>query len=267
MARIDTQNSLAGIEKEIKKNKHDIQSLKDKATKSVTKQKEQADEYDQRLLAVEVASSKSLAAIRTTQAQTVTENAQFKEYMTEEYIEFFRSKKKMRAEWGKYAKETEARVAEFLGMFDRYDANIASLNLVMPVLVEIVCLNSAFGKEDIEARCELSQAMRVENLPNQGYLMMDATSQNHAHKPPRATSAARTQLKSTKVAAEKPPADSQGMGSLYAKTLTYRGQQLELHEYTAILNYLVNTAYAQFRDHDSRSKFKHPKVFYDDAVI
>ena len=44
-------------------------------------------------------------------------------------------------------------------------------------------------------------------------------------------------------------------------------QQLELHEYTAILNYLVNTAYAQFRDHDSRSKFKHPKVFYDDAVL
>ena len=44
----------------------------------------------------------------------------------------------------------------FLGMFDRYDANIAALNTVMPVLVEIVCLNSAFGESDINARFELS---------------------------------------------------------------------------------------------------------------
>ena len=62
---------------------------------------------------------------------------EFKKFIIEEYVEFFKHKKRLRAEWVSYTSELERKMDEFLRMMDKYDANIASLNNVLPVIVEM----------------------------------------------------------------------------------------------------------------------------------
>ena len=155
-AKIDTQNLFSNIEKEAKNNKQNIATLVTKTSKFSSKFKDLSEEFQLKQNIIENSVNMSLQSMKSINNTCIRENKEFKEFMEDEYIEFFRSKKKMRAEWGKYARESEEKMDEFLSMFYRYDANIATLNLVMPVLTEIVCLNSAFGKEDINARHELS---------------------------------------------------------------------------------------------------------------
>ena len=61
----------------------------------------------------------------------------FKKFIIEEYIEFFKNKKRLRSEWVSYTAELERKMDEFLGMMDKYDTNIASLNSILPVIVEM----------------------------------------------------------------------------------------------------------------------------------
>lgn len=95
--------------------------------------------------------------------------------MVEEYVEFFKNKKKIRQEWAIHSAETQKRIDKYIDMLKCYDANINSLNTVLPILVELACLVSKFNHEDIETRQKLSQKLRLTGLPNNGYLRTDTT--------------------------------------------------------------------------------------------
>ena len=84
------------------------------------------------------------------------DNQVFKKYMVDEYIEFFKNKKRIRMEWAQYTSEIQEKVDQYIAMFARYDSNIAALNSVLPVLVELSCLVTTFTQQDISVRNKLS---------------------------------------------------------------------------------------------------------------
>ena len=73
------------------------------------------------------------------------DNTAFKKYIVEEYVEFFKNKKKIRLEWSNHATETEKKIDDFIKLMSTYDRNISSLNTVVPILVELSCLVSKFS--------------------------------------------------------------------------------------------------------------------------
>ena len=67
----------------------------------------------------------------------------------------------MRQEWAAYAQETEQKMEQFLFTIDRYETNIALLNQIMPVLAEIVCINSVFFEADLLTRTGPSKGFKT----------------------------------------------------------------------------------------------------------
>ena len=90
-----------------------------------------------------------------------------------EYVEFFKGKKQIKQEWLRYTESIDVKVKEFQESLKIYDMNIASLNEVLPVMVEIMSLVARFEEVDTSARNELSRTLRLGNLPNNGYLLKE----------------------------------------------------------------------------------------------
>lgn len=58
-------------------------------------------------------------------------------------------------------------------MLRNYDGNIAAVNRVLPILVELNTLVSKFQHQDLKERQALNQQLKLSDLPNSGYLRTD----------------------------------------------------------------------------------------------
>lgn len=72
--------------------------------------------------------------------KNVCENEAFKQYIMEEYVEFFRSKKKFHHELFVYQNAIDEKLNSYSSLMKYYDNNIKTLNQILPVLLEISSL-------------------------------------------------------------------------------------------------------------------------------
>ena len=107
--------------------------------------------------------------------ELIADNKNFKNFITEEYIEFFKSKKRIRQEWSIHTNQVNARIDSYIDTLTNYDKKISSLNTVLPILVELTCLVEKFTQEDIQVRHRLAQGLRLDHLPSGGYLRTEKT--------------------------------------------------------------------------------------------
>ena len=131
------------------------------------------EQLNEKISAQENFTRQTLGDLRRMHEATMQDNKSFKKFIVTEYIEFFKNKKKIRLEWASYAKDTEARMDEYLKMLKSFRENITNLNTVLPILVELSSLVSKFNHEDISARQQLNAKLRLAELPNSGFLRMD----------------------------------------------------------------------------------------------
>lgn len=157
--------------------------------------------------------------------------------MIEEYIEFFKSKKRIRQEWAQHSQDVQAKVDEYMATLVSYEGKIEALNSVLPILVELTCLASKFTQEDVEVRSKLSQQLRLDKLPNDGYLMKEkaaalkgssTASQKQLHL--SSQKSAETANKSSQSFNKKRPISEQIVlgGSLCVSTFAYRNTELTI---------------------------------------
>jgi len=140
----DLKQHLQSIDSNAKQNAALLAKLTQRQEKTRFKVDEVEQHLSSRIDQSEEYQTRSLKDMRRIYEEMDSDSKVFKKYIVDEYIEFFKSKKRIRQEWATHTAEIESKVEQYMCSLTKYDQNIESLNEVLPVLVELACLVSKF---------------------------------------------------------------------------------------------------------------------------
>ncbi|CDW85925.1 UNKNOWN [Stylonychia lemnae] len=102
----------------------------------------------------------------------------FKDTIQSEYIDFFKNRKRIATEISVMTKSTNERLDNFSNLIDRFSSNHETVNQIIPILIESLHLQIAAFFKDNQDRETLSMSLRLGEIANDGYLMVDQVKQS-----------------------------------------------------------------------------------------
>lgn len=93
------------------------------------------------------------------------------DYTHKEYLDFYRNRNRVKAEIAAHAKEYKDRLQYIIWQNTDYARQLTSLQSLLSILIEQSNMANSVVLQDLAVREHLSESLKLNRLPNNGYLM------------------------------------------------------------------------------------------------